>query len=146
MHEYNFSDKIRNIPPPCKGTLRVWPPSRRTNWCSHFFGRVLTCQNCPALTKMADFDKKCPKTLRLLSHHSLCMILFVISNQKICFIFGQIMSHLLIKPQRNKKGRNFFETPTKNYIFFTAGSWEKDIIFSGHLKQISALLVLSELY
>ena len=47
--------------------------------------------------------------------------------------------------QRTMKGRNFFEMPTKNYVFFTAGSWEKDIIFSGHLKQILALLVLSEL-
>lgn len=23
----------------------MWPPSRRTNWCSHFFGRVPACQN-----------------------------------------------------------------------------------------------------
>ena len=36
--------------------------------------------------------------------------------------------------------------PPKNYLFFTAGSWEKDINFGGHLKHISALLILSELY
>lgn len=94
MHEYEISDKIRKIPPPCKGTLSVWPPSRRTNWCSHFFGRVLTCQNCPALTTIADLTKIVQKLWGF--YHTLCMILFVIFNQKICFIFGQIMSHLFI--------------------------------------------------
>jgi hypothetical protein len=34
-----------------------------------------------------------------------------------------------------------FEKPTKNDVFFPAG-----IIFGGHLKQITTLLILSELY
>ena len=57
------------------------------------------CPNLPKLSRPHNnsrFDKKCPKTLRLLSYRTLCLILFVIFNQKICFIFGQIMSHLFI--------------------------------------------------
>ena len=50
-----------------------------------------------------------------------------------------------LKPQQNKKVQNLFEMPTKNDVFFTAGSQQKDIIFGGHLKQISALHILSEL-
>ena len=46
-----------------------------------------------------------------------------------------------VKPQRKKKGRNLFEMPTKNYVFFSAARYKKDIIFGGHLKQISTLLI-----
>jgi hypothetical protein len=31
--------------------------------------------------------------------------------------------------------------PTKNDFFFSAATCKKDIIFGGHLKQISALLI-----
>ena len=34
------------------------------------------------------------------------------------------------------KAEYLFKMPTKNDVFFTAGSWEKDIILGGHLKQI----------
>ena len=43
-------------------------------------------------------------------------------------------------------GRKMFEMLTKNNVFFTAGSWEEDIIFDGHLTQILVLLILAELY
>ena len=33
----------------------------------------------------------------------------------------------------NKKGRKWKERPTKNDIFFSAGSFKKDIIFGKHL-------------
>ena len=42
-------------------------------------------------------------------------------------------------------GEYLLGMPIKNDVFFTAGSREKDIIFGGNLKQISALLILSEL-
>ena len=48
------------------------------------------------------------------------------------------LSHQL-KFWQNKKGKNLFEMPTKNDVFFSAASCENDMIFGGHLKQISAL-------
>ena len=47
---------------------------------------------------------------------------------------------LTLKFWQNKKDRNLFEMPTKNYVSFSATSCKKDIIFDGHLKQIPALL------
>ena len=41
-----------------------------------------------------------------------------------------------LKPQRNKKGQNLLEMPTKNDVFFSAASCKKGIIFVGHVKQI----------
>ena len=35
-----------------------------------------------------------------------------------------------------RRAEYLFEMLTKNDIFFTAGSWEKDNIFGGHFKQI----------
>ena len=46
---------------------------------------------------------------------------------------------LILKLWQNKKGRNLFEMPTKNDVFFSAGSWEKDI--GGHLKTTLAPLL-----
>jgi len=36
--------------------------------------------------------------------------------------------------------------PTKNYVFFSAASCKKDIIFGGHLKQTLAFLISLGLY
>ena len=47
----------------------------------------------------------------------------------------------LLKLWQNKKDRNLFEMPTQNDAFFSAASCKKDIIFGGHLKQISTLLI-----
>ena len=52
--------------------------------------------------------------------------------------FGRIF---VIKLWQNKKGRNSFEMPTKNDVFFSAGSCKKDIIFGGHLFSFLALLI-----
>ena len=43
-------------------------------------------------------------------------------------------------------GRKWREVPAKNNVFFTAGSWEKDIIFGGYLFSFSAVHILLELY
>ena len=55
-----------------------------------------------------------------------------------------LQQYLLVslKLWQNKKGWNLFEMPTKNDVFFSAAICKKDIIFGGHLKQISALLIL----
>ena len=71
------------------------------------------------------------------------------SQQKIGPFFDgaldKFLKKWLPKSERNDKGLNLFEIPTKNDVFFTTASWEKGIIFGRHLAQISALLILSEL-
>ena len=51
----------------------------------------------------------------------------------------------LLKLWQNKKGSDLFEMLAKNDVFLSAASCKKDIIFGGHLKQISALLISLEL-
>ena len=55
-----------------------------------------------------------------------------------------LQQYLLVslKLWQNKKGRNLFEMPTKNDVFFSAASYKKDIIFGGHLKKILNLCIL----
>ena len=43
---------------------------------------------------------------------------------------------LLKSPNEIRRTKYLFEMPTKNDVFFTAGSLEKDIIFGRHFKQI----------
>ena len=39
-------------------------------------------------------------------------------------------------PNELRRAKYFFAMPTKNDGFFTAGNWEKDTVFGGHLKLI----------
>ena len=64
------------------------------------------CPNLPKLSRPHNngrFWQKMSKNSEVLSYDSLCMI-FVIFNQKICFIFGQIMRHLFIEKMQYSIG------------------------------------------